>query len=186
MKYLIKHIGLTVAVCFFVLTGQAQGERQSVNVRFSMPEVAVLDIESGENYVAFEVEAASRPGGEPVIKKVGAQSVWINYSSAIRNAGHTRSINAQISEGIVPPGTTFYIEASPASAFGSPNKGISVGRVQVNANPQPIITGIGNCYTGDGINNGHELSYFLEISDFSKLQSSVEEVFTVMYTITDN
>ncbi len=171
---------------FLSQTGFAQGADQHVNVRFSMPEVAMVDIEPGSSSVEFEIEASSVPGGEPVVRKLSNDNVWINYSSAIRQYGNKRSINVQISQGSVPDGTSFYIEASAASAFGSSNQGVSTGKVKVQRNPRPIITNIGSCYTGDGINNGHELRYFLEITDFLRIKSTVNHMFTVMYTITDN
>ena len=186
MRSYCKHTVLTVIAFVFAFSVFAQGPYENVNVRFSIPEVAMIDIEPGSSIVEFEIEASSVPGGEPVVRKLTNDNIWINYSSAIRQQGNKRSINVQISNGSVPDGTAFYIEASPSSAFGSANQGISAGRVNVLRNPRPIITNIGNCFTGDGVNNGHELRYFLEISDFNKLQSAVNEVFTVMYTITEN
>ena len=186
MKTYHKHIILATLVFISSLPLFAQWNSQSLNVRFSIPEVAMVDLESDASFVEFEIEASSEPGGEPTIRKRTNNNIWINYTSAIRQSGNKRSINVEISEGFAPAGTAFYIEASQASAFGSVNQGISAGKVQVQKNPRPIITDIGSCYTGDGVNNGHELRYYFEITDFNKLQSAVTQVFTVMYTITDN
>ncbi len=164
----------------------SQSDNANINVRFSVPEIAVVDIEPDYNNIEFSVNASASPGGEPVVENVSNESVWINYSSAIRLTGNKRMINVQISDNDVPPGISFYIEASAASGLGSANQGISTGKVRVTHEPRPIITGIGSCYTGDGVNMGHELHYFLEISDFTKIESAANQVFTVMYTITDN
>ena len=63
--------------------------------------------------------------------------------------------------------------------------GTSAGKVKISEEPRPIITGIGSCFTGDGVNMGHELTYSVEITDFNKVRSETDKVFTVVYTITD-
>lgn len=170
----------------FVVPVHAQWNSGNLNVRFSVPEIAVVDIEPELSNIEFRLAAPGVAGGEPVVQHVSNESVWINYTSAIRRNGNRRSINAQISEGTIPDGISFYVEASFASAFGSINQGSPVGRVHITSQPHPIITGIGSCFTGEGVGKGHELKYFLEISDFSQMKSIEDQVFTVLYTITDN
>ncbi|WP_147384013.1 hypothetical protein [Maribellus luteus] len=186
MKSCIKHIMTVFVALGFAVAAQAQWNSGNINVRFSVPEIAIVDIEPELGYIEFSVNAPDIAGGEPVVEHVSNESVWINYTSAIRRNGNRRSINAQISEGTIPDGISFYVEASFASAFGSINQGNPVGRVQITNQPHPIITGIGSCFTGDGVGKGHELKYFLEISDFSQMKSIEDQVFTVLYTITDN
>lgn len=180
---------MIVAAVMFLTAGPAfsQWEKGQVNVRFSVPEIAIVDIEpGGGDKIVFSVEPATEPGGEPVVKQKRGGSIWLNYSSALRPGGPTRSINAQIAQGSVPEGLSLILEASAPSVFGSANQGQSTGRVVVTEQPKPIISGIGNCFTGDGINKGHELKYSLEITDFSKIETIKAEEFTILYTITDN
>ncbi len=169
-----------------VLPVFSQNESSNINLRFSIPEIAVMDVEPDFNNIEFSVIASADPGGQPEIEQVSGESVWINYSSAIRNKGNKRAINAQLTNNTLPEGISFYIQASAASPFGSANQGISAGKVQISSEPRPIITGIGSCFTGDGMNMGHELRYVLEITDFNKIESKPDQVFTVLYTITDN
>jgi len=184
MRIQLKYIGL-----IFLLMGTiplySQTQDGSVNVRFSVPEIAVVDIEPAYNNIEFSVTASASPGGEPVVKQVSGESIWLNYSSAIRGNGNKRSINAQLAGSNIPDGISFFIEASAPSALGSANQGTSAGKVKISEEPRPIITGIGSCFTGDGVNMGHELTYSVEITDFNKVRSETDQVFTVVYTITD-
>ncbi|HPF52858.1 MAG TPA: hypothetical protein PK335_14855 [Draconibacterium sp.] len=186
MKIQIKYVLCLAMLVFEILPVFSQNESGSINVRFSIPEIAVMDIEPDYNNIEFSVSASADPGGEPALKQISGESVWINYSSAIRKNGNKRSINAQVTDNSLPEGISFYIEASAASPFGSRNQGVSTGKVKITQEPRPIITGIGSCFTGDGVNMGHELRYFVEITDFEKIESKTDQVFTVMYTITDN
>jgi len=185
MSY-IKYVVIIVVVLTNGVSANAQWNSGNINVRFSLPEIAVLDIEPELGNVEFNIGAPGLAGGEPVVEHVSIETVWLNYTSAILKNGNRRSINAQISEGSVPDGISLYIEASVASSFGSENQGTPVGKVQVSSQPRPIISGIGSCFTGDGIGKGHEIQYFLEISDFDQIKSIEDQVFTVLYTITDN
>ncbi|QIA09783.1 hypothetical protein [Draconibacterium halophilum] len=187
MKHLaVKAVLVLAFVCMHTLPLMAQWGNGNINVRFSVPEIAILDIEPDIGNVEFSINAASGPGGAPEVVNKSNESIWINYSSAIRENGNTRSIKAEISEGVIPKGISFFIEASSASAFGSKNQGSSAGKVKVASAPRPIITGIGSCFTGDGVNMGHHLKYFLEISDFTQIEAMGDYEFTVLYTITDN
>ncbi len=186
MKRFRKNIVLTTFVLMQTFPVFSQLNDKAVNVRFTVPEIAVVDIEPALNNVEFAISASDQPGAEPVVEQLSEESLWINYSSAIRPNSNKRKIVAQISEGEIPAGIAFFIEASAATPFGSANQGNSLGRVQMTKDPRPIISGIGSCYTGDGVNMGHELKYSIEITDFSKIESAGDQVFTVMYTISDN
>lgn len=186
MKNYLKYAMPVFVALGFVVPVHAQWNSGNLNVRFSVPEIAVVDIEPELSNIEFRLAAPGVAGGEPVVQHVYNESVWINYTSAIRQNGNRRSINAQVSEGTIPDGISFYVQASVPSVFGSTSQGNPVGKVQIGRQPHPIITGIGSCFTGDGVGKGHELTYFLEISDFNQIKSIENQVFTVLYTITDN
>ena len=186
MKIHLKYLIILAILIGRTLPALSQNESDNINVRFSIPEIAVMDIEPAYNNIEFSVSASSNPGGEPVVEQISGESIWINYSSAINTNGNKRSINAQLLDNSLPSGISFYVEASAASPFGSINQGASTGKVKISSTPRPIISGIGSCFTGDGVNKGHEIKYFLEITDFDKIESKNNQVFTVMYTITDN
>ena len=124
--------------------------------------------------------------GELPVLQQSSDNLWINYSSSLASGQNSRSIVAEISQGALPEGITLYLKASNYSGTGGGNYGHSAGKVSLSSQPKPIITNIGNCFTGDGINNGHLLAFSIEISDYTKIVSVENSSIVVLYTITDN
>lgn len=186
MKYVL------FVMCLFVLGGNnvfAQWEEGELNVSFSLPPVALVDIEPAvENSIHFSIVPATESGASPQIHKTSSsvKSLWINYSSALQNAQNTRSIVAEISGGVLPEGISLNVEASGYEGGGDGQYGQSAGKVSLSGQPQVIITNVGNCFTGDGPNNGHSLTYSIEVSDYAKISTADEASFTILYTLSDN
>lgn len=164
----------------------AQMESQTKNIRFSVPEIALLDIEPGLSSLEFELSPGLNNGGIPTIKQIGNEGIWLNYSSAVGKNQVSRSVKAHITAGSVPEGLEIYIEASGPSIYGSANQGKSTGKTKLSYSPTSIVTDIGDCYTGNGIQKGHEIYYTMEISDIGKISQKKQAEFTVTYTLTDN
>ena len=57
----------------------------------------------------------------------------------------------------------------------------------VNGSTSTIITGIGSAYTGNGVNNGHQLTYNLAFDneEFQTLSADLNKSVTITYTIAD-
>ncbi len=162
-------------------------EQTSSDVSFSIPEVALIDIEpSVNNTIYFEIGAATESGTEPVISNATNETLWINYTSA-QSSNSGRSISAGISSGSVPDGIDVYVRASQYSGTGDGVKfGNRTGRKKLDNTPRKIINSIKNCYTGDGVGNGHLLTFTMEISKLKDLNSASDANFVVTYTLTDN
>ncbi|KJF44500.1 hypothetical protein [Draconibacterium sediminis] len=165
----------------------AQFDEKNVHIGFSLPEVALMDVEYiGNGTIEFELLPAAESGGSPVIRQLTSQEFWINYSSALGKFSPDRSIVAQIAGGTVPEGLELYILAADYSGNGEGKTGASAGKVLVGSDPRPIITGIGSAYTGNGIGNGHQLNFEIDISQMEKVSASGSHDFTILYTLTDN
>ena len=165
----------------------SQWEEGQLNVNFSLPQIALVDIEPGfNNSIHFTLDPALESGNPAVVQLSSSNDLWINYSSSLANARSSRSIIAEVSQGNVPEGLVLYIEASDYSGTGKGQLGQTVGKVEISAHPTQIITNIGNCFTGDGINSGHFITFSMDISDYSRIVSADELNFIVLYTITDN
>jgi len=165
----------------------AQWETGQVNAHLTLPEVTLVDIEpSLNNSINFTISPGLQGGDSPVIQETTNETLWINYTSALPDGLNSRSINAEISQGSLPEGISLFLVAAPYSGMGKGRFGVSDGKIELSNQPRPIISGIGNCFTGDGINNGHKLTFSIEISDYSKVHAVDNSSYSVLYTITDN
>jgi hypothetical protein len=165
----------------------SQWEEGQISVHLSIPEIALVDIEPGaNNSIDFSIIPSAESGNSSIAYESSNESLWINYSSALANQQNTRKIVAEISQGVLPKGILLYLQASHYSGSGEGKLGHSSGKIKLANQPKPIITNIGSCYTGDGINNGHLLTFSIEIKNYSKVYATEESDFNILYTITDN
>lgn len=188
MKIISTKIIMLATILSFVCSGvYSQGVTGQLSVNLSLPEITLVDIEPGiDNSIHFTISPATRGGDSPTIENTTNQTLWVNYTSALPSGQNSRSINAEISQGTLPDGIALFLEASSYAGVGDGKFGISDGKVELSNQPQPIISGIGNCFTGDGVSNGHQLTFSIEISDYSKLYAVDNAYYIVLYTITDN
>jgi hypothetical protein len=185
-----KYIKTGIAVlCMLFIYNEAlsQWEEGEINVNFSLPPVALIDIEPDvDNSIHFTISPATESGASPQVRESSAQTLWINYSSALANPQNTRSIIAEISGGGLPDGVSLNVEASKYQGMGDGQFGQPAGKVTLSNQPRAIITNVGNCFTGDGENNGHLLTFSIEVSDYSQISAANETSFTILYTLSDN
>ena len=182
-----KMIFLIAILLFIFNSAYSQWESGQINAHFSLPEITLVDIEPGvDNSINFTISTGTEGGDSPIVEENTNETLWINYSSALPDGLNSRSVNAEISQGNLPEGISIFLEASSYSGTGKGNFGTPDGRVELSGNPQPIISGIGNCYTGNGVNNGHRLTFSIEISDYSELYATGNAYYLVLYTISDN
>lgn len=176
-------------MCLLFIYNEAlsQWEEGEINVSFSLPPVALIDIEPDvDNSIHFTISPATESGASPQVIESSNQTLWINYSSAVANPQNTRSIVAEISGGGLPDGVSLNVEASRYQGVGDGQFGQPAGKVALANQPKAIITDVGNCFTGDGENNGHLLTFSIEVSDYSQISAANETSFTILYTLSDN
>lgn len=175
-----------IIVMFLPVLGNAQNNEARHRINLEIPEVALLGLIS-ENGIDIHLSAISptEAGNSIQNSQSTEKSLWLNYSSIITHKNHTRKIVAMV-QGEIPRGVQIKVEASEAAGIGKGKKGTPVGAVTLSNTPAEIIVGIGSCYTGKGINNGHYLSYNLEINENEITQlSSLTEPINIVYTLTD-
>lgn len=194
----MKKIILTTALfaASFVAVNAQDKSSDNHKVKFMIPEIALLDIETTgkTNDITLSVEAPEEAGESVVLDNAVDKSLWINYTSIINSAGKdaSRNVAVKISNGKVPGGLDLNVEAASASSDGKGTKGKSVGTtLTLTDKDQDIITGIGSCYTGNGGGKGHQLVYSLALSadgdNFNELDNNLNETeITITYTISDN
>lgn len=170
------------------ISGQSSSSRQLLNFTVQIPEIALIDIEpGGAANINLTLSSPTEAGREMNTSVASDNSLWLNYSSSLA-AGRTttRKVNVQISGGEVPAGASIRLSASRYLGSGKGTFGQPSGTITLTNSPQTLISGIGGCFTGDGINNGHQLNFSLVVSDYSLLDLAQSSTLRLTYTITDN
>jgi len=156
----------------------------SKNVSFALPEISFVDIEpSGSLSLSL---IAPNEAGNPIVAPAANKSKWLNYTSAIQTGGGTKHITASISSKI--PGFDIKLSAAAASGSGGGTLGTSTGQITLSTTAQTIISGIGGAYTGDGTNNGHQLTISIVpiVSSYSLIKAQSNTQVQITYTISAN
>lgn len=171
----------------------AQDKKDQVHdVKIDLPEVALLDVESKSNLSIVIAAQAPEEAGLPLdLSKSTNSDLWINYTSIVGSKKEpSRQVTAQITSGAVPDGLRLFVEAANAKGKGNGKFGKPSGKVHLSSNPKNIITNVGSSYTGDGPDNGHQLTYILEMFNLNKFGDldfdQAQEALSITYTLSDN
>ncbi len=189
--------GLSMAVQVVVpSSGDTDTKEASHNVGITIPTVAIVDIEeeggSEAGTITLKPDVSSLEAGSAVdFSTATDNSLWLNYTSIV--TGNSNSSSREITveldnENNLPAGVSIKLQAGNAASTGKGTKGTPVsGGVTLSEDAQNLITGIGSCYTGSGFENGHQLTYTLNMDndEYADLMAKSYEV-QVTYTITGN
>lgn len=170
----------------------AQDDKDDMhNVIITLPEVALLDLESSSGTtVKLSPKAPNEAGQALDFSGQSNSDIWINYSSIV---GHkkkpSRDIEVQITSGEVPAGLVLTVVAGNDAGMGDGKMGKPEGPVTLNKNAQKIIGGVGSSYTGNGVSKGHQLTYTLALDEqngsYAKLDFDESNTLAITYTLTD-
>lgn len=168
-----------ILLASLILTFCASAFAQTYSVSFTLPQVALMDIEQTTSIpldLTKPIEAGSR-----ITNPANNTTKWLNYTSAVASGG-SRTISASINQTI--PGIDVKLQAASATGGGG-TLGTPSSQITLSTVPTTIISGIGGAYTGNGIGSGHQLTFSLVPNTYTNLNTSNNTV-TVTYTITDN
>jgi hypothetical protein len=169
----------------FIFKVVAQNGNCFNDIFVTVPEIFVVDIEpnSSSFNLAF---TAPTVAGNPVTNPTPNTTKWINYSALKKPISPSYYIVARISSGSAPAGVALYIQAGNHVGSSSGVVGSSTGLKTLTTSNQTIINGIGTGSTGNGINNGHLLTFSAAITDYSLIKftegtpPSIAIQFTIM------
>ncbi len=165
----------------------AQNNSSDHKIDVAIPQVALLGLVS-DNSTIINTLSPIEAGNAVNLSENGQNNgIWINYSSVNRDNNHQRKVIAMV-QGKLPNGIHLIVEASEAGGSGKGKLGNPVGNVTLSEQPSDVITEIGSCYTGKGVNNGHYLTYNLKLDkseDYYAHLSSEQNSVNVIYTLTD-
>ena len=175
---------LIFIICGFCAISNYAQDTGSINATFNLSQVAMLDLEPNNSTVTLNI-AASNEAGEKAAIVMANNKKWINFSSAVSSMSSSRSISVKIEDGQVPPGIYLKLSTSNYIGIGKGVLGSPSGVLTLNSTPQTIISNIMGAYTGNGINNGYELTYYLEIYDYKLLDFDQSATLSISLTLTD-
>ena len=157
-----------------------------IEIGFSLPAFALLDIEPGYQTLSLSFNAPTKAGAPLATgRKSQDQNMWLNYTSAVAQGGTKRQIYAHVSNGSLPEGISLELLAKGHQGIGKGALGRSFGKISLQERPQAILRDIGGAFTGDGVGNGHQLIYELKIDDFDQLKAASSVHIEIMFTITE-
>lgn len=187
-------ITLAMSLATFALSSNLRAQdtnKDNHTVTISVPEVALVDIEPAATKNITLGFTAPTEAGNPVIPNTANSTLWLNYSSIKSVADPTR--NVSVSVNAIIPGIDIHVTAAAATGSGGGLLGTPTAQLTLSATDQIIISEIGSAYTGNGANNGHNLTYALAagsgpggVAVYADLQATATTVATVTYTISDN
>lgn len=182
-------IGIVVSFLLVPIFCFSQNNTASHEIEIQIKEVALIGISNAiSNQISFHPFGGREAGSSLTFGSAQSNnSVWINYSSIKKYEQQRRTVTAFV-EGEVPDGLNLIVTAMPAQGAGDGALGESAGTTLLGKQPSEIITGIGSCYTGTGVNNGHNLIYNLDVDEGALSYADLNEeelTFNVVYTLTD-
>jgi hypothetical protein len=150
---------LLLAPYAFTQTTSLRENETTVPVQLSIPPKASIQLSGSD----LNFDFVPGKGTQQLITPKSAGKLWINYSSIV-DKNTTNSICASLNTNNLPAEITIKLYIGPDVGGGIGQTGIPVAPLILNSSPQPIITNIGSCFTGQGPNKGHLLTYTWEVA----------------------
>lgn len=185
----MKNKSLSLTLVGLALSGATYAQVDSYtalhNLTVNIPSVALVDIESASSTDITLGFTAPVEAGLGLTSSGANNSLWLNYSSIKASATDNRQISVKLNQFV--DGVDITLLAGAASATGAGTKGTPSVLLTLTTSDQVIISDIGSTYTGNGVSNGHNLTYNMltNTSDYASLVVSNPSVI-VTYTISDD
>jgi hypothetical protein len=182
-----KKISL-IAVAFAALFvsnsafGQADGLTANHAISYTVPKVALVDVEGGASISLALV--APTEAGSGMDMSASNSSLWLNYSSTTAT-GQTNTVSVKTD--VTLPGVALKVLAGANAGAGAGAAGTPSSIITLSTSDQTIVSAIGTCYTGNGTSAGHNLTYSLATTSYDLIKyTATPASVTVTYTITNN
>lgn len=192
----MNKLKLTVAMSLFAaaISGNLSAQDSNTDnhtITISVPDVALVDIEPAATKNITLGFTAPTEAGNPIVPSAANNTLWLNYSTIKSDTKPSRSVTVKLNA--IIPGIDVHVTAASATGAGGGAVGTAAGILTLSAADQTIISGIGSAYTGNGANNGHNLTYALVagsgpggVANYSDLMAKASTIATVTYTLVDN
>jgi len=180
----------TIYLAFLGLTLGGSAYAQDTHVAshtltVTIPSVSILDIEGTPSALDLKF-AAPIEAGLGLANEAIDNSLWLNYTFIGTTEKPSAAVSAKIT-GTIPYFTIKLAAGAATGTAGAGTKGVPVtNAITLSTTEQQLISGIGSSYTGDGPNNGHQLTYTATLTDqnsFANLTKITNTPVLVTYTI---
>ena len=179
----IKTIGLFLIYLVSCSIVAQENNSGKFPVQLSIPPKASINLAGADP----DLSLVNSENAQQKLTPNPSSKTWINYSSVVES-NSTNNICASLGTGNLPAEVIVKLNVSKDAGLGSGDMGKPSDQIILSGYPQEIITGIGSCYTGQGVGKGHLLTYSWEIaSNYDPEEFNLEELsfeVSVIYTIT--
>jgi hypothetical protein len=179
----ITLIAVAFATLFIANSANAQdGLTASHTVSYSVPKVALVDVEGGSS-ISLSLTAPTEAGNGMDMSATNS-TLWLNYSSTTA-ASATNTVSVKTDATL--PGVALKVLAGSDAGQGAGTVGTPSSIVTLSTSDQTLISAIGTCYTGDGTSKGHNLTYSMATTAYNLIKyTATPTSLTITYTITNN
>lgn len=184
---LLDAISFMLILLLFSAGAVAQNSvKHDLNV--DIREVALLALRyDGDGTIDFASATPNSAGQAINLASENESEIWVNYSSIVE-LNKKRKVTATVL-GEIPEGIELKVKASEYQGSGKGILGRPADYVSLSNGSVDVISNIGSCYTGQGIQNGHMLTYTVELKkDHSAydLLKQKKASLQIIYTLTDD
>ncbi|MBU0528668.1 hypothetical protein KKF86_02805 [bacterium] len=151
----------------------------SHNITLTVPQIALLDIESaGSNDISITLLEPAE-AGDPLASQTD-NSLWLNVTSIV-TSGASNDISVSIDQTV--PGLDLKVVAAVYAGSGKGSWGTPNAEVTLTTGDQTLVGGITSGYTANGAGNGFQLTYTVDPDEnaFDALVAS-SPIIEVTYT----
>lgn len=146
-----------VFILFFFLSNSIIAQKEVISVKLpvqmSIPSGASLSLTGSD--LQFSIKGM---GPEQIVTPSSVGNIWINYSSVV-DINSTNAISANLSTWNLPAEVAITLKVGPDAGAGFGQTGTARDSIVLLPYPQVIISNIGTCFTGQGVQKGRELFY---------------------------
>ncbi|HYQ56971.1 MAG TPA: hypothetical protein VEP89_06450 [Draconibacterium sp.] len=175
---------LLVGILIFGVSNLVQAQENSHGLRIDIPTHAMVALAGAEDIV-FETIEPTLAGGKVTFEQQGNTEIWLNYSSIVSASNKMNDISAQLSSDI--EGITIRVEVGEDAEDSKKGKtGTGTMQTLSSGSGATVVTGIGSCFTGTGVEKGHSVKYFVSADEnsYADITANDNDI-TVTYTITE-
>jgi len=174
MKKLLIEL-LFLSVCMI------NARAQSHSVSLTLPSFAKFGVVPAG--AAINVARSTPAQGGDMISIITDNTKWINYTSSVIS-GRTRSIMVRQLDALP---SSVYLRVvcgnCPTCLEGNCGNGTTVS---LSGTDQLLVSGIAGCHTGSGISSGRQLTFRLDVSNWTTLTAFSASNIRIQFTMVDN